>query len=264
MFKSSDDWGSCNTINHLCGYIKVNGNTRFAGNDPGAYNSGHLNIVVLIDGKVYIADVGYNPSNNINRPWSVTERNNGFSYISSEDGIIIYQYDGFDEEINVPSTIDNKTVIGFKYECFSNGLQYNGKIIKKITLPNTITSLGDKTFQKLRNLTEINIPIKIQDINLDNFIGCDSLSSINVDRNNAKYCSIEGILFDKNKTILFKCPLNNKNKNFSSPSSLKRIEEYSFHNVKNIEKVNLTKNVNNIEEYAFANSTIKEIYFFGA
>ena len=262
MFKSSNDWGSCNTINHLNFYIKGKSHTRFAGNDPDAYK-GHLNIAALIDGKFYIANVGYDISNNINRPWYVTERNIGFSYTDTENGIIIYQYDGYDEDINVPSTIDNKTVIGFQYECFRNGLQYNNKIITKITLPNTITILGDKTFKDLKNLSEVNIPIKVQEINMDNFMGCDNLTSINVDKDNTNYCSIEGILFDKNKTIIFKCPINNKNKNFSSPLSLKRIEEYAFYTAKNIEIVNLNKNVNNIGQYAFANSSIKEIYFYG-
>ena len=101
--------------------------------------------------------------------------------------------------------------------------------------------------------------MNVQEINIDNFIGCDNLVSINVDKDNSKYSSIEGILFNKNKTIIFKCPINNKNENFSSPFSLNKIEEY---NVKNIEIANLTKNVDYIGEYAFVNSTISEIYFF--
>ena len=221
-----------------------------------------MNNAALIDGKVYISDVGYDETNNINRPWNVKERNIGFSYIHSENGIIIYKYDGFDHDIIVPSTIEGKTVIGLKNECFKNGLRYNYKIITKITLPNTITSLGNKTFTDLKNLSEVNIPIKVEEINMDNFKGCDNLTSINVDKNNAEYCSIDGILFNKNKTIIFKCPINNNNTNFSSPSSLNRIEEYAFHNVKNIEIANLKKKVNNIGKYAFANSNIKEIYTF--
>ena len=152
IFKSGNDWGSCNTINRLCGNINVRSNTRIAYNYHEGYND-HLNIAALIEGKVYIADVRYDPSNNIKRPWNVTERNNGFSYVSEGNEIIIYQYDGFDKEVNVPSVIDNKTVIGFKNQCFSNGLKYNSKIITKITLPNTIISLGDETFRNLVNLS---------------------------------------------------------------------------------------------------------------
>ena len=84
----------------------------------------------------------------------------------------------------------------------------------KITLPNTITSLGDKNFINLKNLTEINIPLKVEEINMENFVGCDSLTSINVDKDNSKYCSIDGILFNKNQTIIFKCPINNTKKIF--------------------------------------------------
>ena len=262
MFKSSDDWGSCNIINHLCHNINITSNTHIASNDPDS-NKGHLNIAALIDGKVYIANVGYDSFNNINKPRNITERNIGFSYISEGNEIIIYQYDGFDEEVNVPSIIDNKKVIGFKYETFEIGLAYNSKIIMKITLPNTITSLGDKTFKNLKNLTEINIPLKVEEINMENFVGCDSLTSINVDKDNLKYCSIDGILFNKNQTIIFKCPINNTKKNFSSPSSLNKIEEYAFHNAKNIEITNLKEKLDYIGKYAFANSTIKEMYFYG-
>ena len=67
MFKSSDDWGSCNIINHLCHNINITSNTHIASNDPDS-NKGHLNIAALIDGKVYIADVGYDSFNNINKP----------------------------------------------------------------------------------------------------------------------------------------------------------------------------------------------------
>ena len=98
---------------------------------------------------------------------------------------------------------------------------------------------------------------------MDNFIGCDNLTYINVDEDNAEYCSIEGILFNKDKTIIYECPINNKNANFSSPTPLKRIEDYSFHKAKNVEIVNLKKNETNIGEYAFSNSTVKEIYFYG-
>ena len=47
------------------------------------------------------------------------------------------------------------------------------------------------------------------------------------------------------------------------PSSLERIEDYSFTYTKNIEVLNITDKVNYIGSYAFSSSNVKEIYFFG-
>ena len=40
VFKKRDDWGSCNTINYLCGLNKIRCNTRYSSNDPDRFN-GH-------------------------------------------------------------------------------------------------------------------------------------------------------------------------------------------------------------------------------
>ena len=44
---------------------------------------------------------------------------------------------------------------------------------------------------------------------------------------------------------------------------MKTVEDYSFNNTKNIEVVKFRSNVSYIGNYAFMNSNIKKIYFFG-
>ena len=260
IFQGGDCWGSSEIIQHFCEKIGIKSHIRYAANDP-LSGSGHKNVAALINGKIYIGDAGYG-YNTPNRPYSVSEKNIGFFYRSTNNGLIIYQYDGYDENINVPSTIEGKTVIGFENKCFYIGESYSKIKIKKITLPNTITSLGDYTFNNLINLEEVNIPSNITVINLDVFKGCDNLSYINIDKDNPIYSSVDGVLFDKNKTNLIRYPPGKKG-NFTCPESLKKVKSYAFNQTKNIENIKFRDNINNIEENAFSNSNIKNVYFFG-
>ena len=229
---------------------------------PGMWTGGHKNTVALIDGKIYIGEAGVGVAKP-NRPYFVLEKNVGYFYKETGKELTISQYDGYDEDVKVPSIIDNKTVIGFTKKCFFNGQSWSGIKIKSITLPYSIYSLGDETFNNLKFLLKVDIPYNVTEINTNVFVGCDNLESINISKNNSQYTSEEGVLYDKNKKNLFKYPSAKTNKNFIVPSSLERIEDYSFTYTKNIEILNITEKVNYIGSYAFSSSNVKEIYFFG-
>ena len=260
ILKGGDCWASSNTIQHLCEKVGIKSHVRYAARDPGS-GSGHRNVAALIDGKIYIGEAGYGQETP-NRPYSVTEKNIGFFYRTSGKEIIIYQYDGYDVDINVPSTIDNKTVIGFIYSCFYIGEYWSGIKIQRISLPDSVTSLGTETFNNLKNLLEVNIPFNITELDLNVFKGCDNLKKINIAEQNTKFSSDYGVLFNKDKTNLIRCPPG-KSGNYTAPSALKTVEDYSFNNTKNIEVVKFRNNVSYIGNYAFMNSNVKGIYFFG-
>ncbi len=260
VLQGGDCWASANTIQHFCEKVGIKSHVRYAAHDFGS-GSGHRNVAALIDGKIYIGEAGYGDTNP-NRDYNVFEKNIGFSYKTLGSGIVIYQYDGYDENINVPSTIDDKTVTGFLYKCFYIGENWSGIKIKKITLPNTITSLGTETFNNLLNLVEVNIPLSISEIDINVFEGSDNLTRINIDSKNCYFSSEDGVLFDKNKTNLIKFPPG-KGINYTGPSSLESIGDYSFKKTKNLEVVKFREKVNYIGSYAFINSNVKEIYFFG-
>ena len=262
VFQGGDCWASANTIQHFCEKVGIKSHVTSEVLLPGMMTGGHKNTVALIDGKIYVGEAGF-AGNNPNRIYMVYEKNIGFFYKKSGEELIISQYDGYDEDVKVPSLIDNKTVIGFTKKCFFNGQSWSGIKIKSITLPYTIYSLGNETFNDLKYLLKVNIPYNVTEINTNVFAGCDDLESINIAENNSKYTSEEGVLYDKNKKNLFKYPSAKVNRNFTVPSSLERIENYSFTNSKNIEILKITEKVNYIGSYAFSSSNVKEIYFFG-
>ena len=262
VFQGGDCWASADTIQHLCEKVGIKSHITSEVLLPGMWTGGHKNTVALIDGKIYVGEAGFGIAQP-NRLFMVFQQNVGYFYNKSEKELTISQYDGYDEDVKVPSIIDNKTVIGFTKKCFFNGQSWSGIKIKSITLPYTIYSLGDETFNDLKYLLKVDIPYNVTKINTNVFAGCDNLESINIAKNNSQYISEEGILYDKNKKNLFKYPSAKENKNFAVPSSLERIEDYSFTYTKNIEVLNITDKVNYIGSYAFSSSNVKEIYFFG-
>ena len=74
-------------------------------------------------------------------------------------------------------------------------------------IPNSVTSIGDSAFRRCKNLTSITIPEGITSIGYDAFYMCSSLTSINVSENNKNYCSVDGVLFNKDKTELIQYPI---------------------------------------------------------
>ena len=259
IFGGGDCWASASTINYLCQKIGIKSHIRYAVNDVGS-GSGHRNVAALIDGKIYIAEAGYG-YDTPNRPYHVTLLNVGYSIKSSKDGIIIYQYDGYAVNINIPSTIDGKTVIGLESPVFRNGAD-SGRYIKSIKLPDTIQTIGDSVFNSLPNITTITIPKNVSKIGLYVFAGSDNLATINVNSSNKYFTSNNGILYNKAKTEIIGFPPGKKD-NFTGPSTLKIIGNYSFYYAKNIQKVTIPKGVTTIGDGAFGTSSIKEIYFAG-
>jgi len=119
----------------------------------------------------------------------------------------------------------------------------NGKNINTITLPNTIDTIYELAFSRCKNLTSINISDSVKYINLFAFDECKSLNKINVSKNNKYYCSLEGVLYNKDRTSLIYYPSDKKTKSYTLPYSVDTINEhYSLTANTNLEHIGIEKN----------------------
>ncbi len=72
--------------------------------------------------------------------------------------------------------------------------------------PETVTKIGDFAFSCSEYLTTTNIPKEINTISNAAYSYCPNLTQINVSDDNTKYCSVDGVLFNKAKDQLITFP----------------------------------------------------------
>lgn len=123
--------------------------------------------------------------------------------------------------------------------------------LKSIKIPNGVTSIGGGTFFYCTSLTSVEIPKSVKSINNNAFEGCKSLTSINVSTENSKYSSSDGVLFNKDKTLLIQYPMGNNRAKYVIPNSVKRIGDWAFSNCKSLTGVTIGNQVKRIGENAF-------------
>lgn len=86
------------------------------------------------------------------------------------------------------------------------------------------------------------------------------LKSIIVPDNNSRFCSVDGVLYDKNRTQIIKYP-ENKPDEFFYLSDVNTIGKNAFACCKNLKSLTVSSTVENIAQLAFFEAEIQEIIF---
>ena len=126
-------------------------------------------------------------------------------------------------------------------------------ITNKIVLPDLIQSIGDGAFMQCESLKgSLSIPNYLSSIGLGAFSLCSGITDFIVaDTNNYYSSDKNGVLFNKNKTVLIQYP-NNKNENYVIPEGVQVISNWAFFNCKKLTSVDLPVNLKTISYGAFA------------
>jgi len=135
--------------------------------------------------------------------------------------------------------------------------EMNGKVIVKnyrtekiVIIPEGVTEIGERAFYNCKSITNITIPDSVTSIGNSAFNGCSSLTAINVDTGSTTYSSQDGVLYNKNKTLLITYPAGKKETTFTIPSSVTSIGVYAF-GCTSITSVTIPKSVTSIGNIAF-------------
>ena len=148
--------------------------------------------------------------------------------------------------------------------------------LSSIEIPDTVTYIGESAFEDCKSLTSISLPANLQAIEGWAFSGCTSLKNIqipeniswignlafakcsaletvSVDENNRYFSSEDGVLFNKDKTILYKYPPAKSNASYVIPDGVKYIDDHSFCVCNNLLSVTIPEGVLSIGNRSFSN-----------
>jgi len=165
--------------------------------------------------------------------------------VGGGESVSILRYTGTQRIVNIPPKIDGKAVISISEMAFWNCS------ITFVTIPDSVNIIGDSAFVDCTYLRSVTIGKGVLEISWSAFLNCRSLTSINIDENNKKYSSDNGILYNKNKTYLYKYPIIKTGITFNIPDSVIGIGKDAFKNCKTFKVVNIPDGVTSIGDGAF-------------
>ena len=160
-----------------------------------------------------IGEIDSNVLENVN----VSENNpafysiNGILFSKKTNELLIYPKCNKTESLIIPEGIIKTCDI-------------NSTALKTLNIPSTVTQLGKIT--------------------------CNSLENINVNEQNKNYCSIDGVLYNKEVTDLIQFPLASQITELLVPDTVTTVST-SFEETKNLINITLSKNIENFSGYAF-------------
>lgn len=179
--------------------------------------------------------VGYSPSEGVVFtviPEPVVGPANNEIWYTSSDNNIVTPYD---------SSVFGANIVSNTYK--------DGKGV--IIFDRDVTSIGKIVFHQCNTLTSIIIPNSVTSIGSNTFSYCDVLTSINVDVNNPNYCSIDGVLFNKDITTLIQYPIGNTRTEYTIPNNVTTIGVFAFYACKYLISITIPNSVTRIENDAF-------------
>lgn len=167
-------------------------------------------------------------------PGTAVRYNDQITYVVNEDGetcMVGCTDTSISGTVEIPSELDGFTVTAIAANGFANC-----ESLKNIIFPETLTTIGVTAFSFAR-LTKLDIPASVTNIDFDAEImqqngptfGCPLLQQFNVDGENPAYCSVDGVLFSKDKTELLAYPASRQGK-YDVPEGTIKIAAMAFFN----------------------------------
>ena len=177
---------------------------------------------------------------------------NGVLYNKNKTLLHTYPAGKTDSSFIIPNSVTSIGRTAFWY-CIN---------LTSITIPNSVTSIGINAFRYCRGLTSITIPDSVTSIGELAFGDCSKLTAINVNVSNNSYTAENGILYNKNKTVLHTYPLGKTDSSFTIPNNVTNIANYAFYNCSKLISITIPDSVTGIGNSAFSGCTdLTSVYF---
>ena len=166
---------------------------------------------------------------------------NGVLYDKKQKALLLYPSANNNNSYVIPDGVMTIGKMAF-YSC---------KSLTDVTIPDSVTSIGNNAFASCSALTSITIPDSVTSIGNNALDNCKSLTSRTVDENNKYYSSKDGVLFNKDRTVLILYPGSNNRKSYIIPDSVTTIEDGAFESCEFLTGILIPDSVTSIEPNSF-------------
>ena len=145
---------------------------------------------------------------------------------------------------SIPETVNYKNKV---YRVTSIGADaFHSVDMTSVTIPNSVTSIGEDAFRWCRNLTSVVIPNSVTNIETSAFHSCINLTSITIPNGvtSIKWCTFESCR--RLTSIII-------------PNSVTSIDPYAFCNCKSLTSISIPNSVTIIGDHAFHGSGLTSV-----
>ncbi len=191
-------------------------------------------------------------------------------WFDKETGTVTGYAEGI-TELTIPSKINGKKITSIGEGAFSECVT-----LEKLVLPNSITKIGNQAFAGCTSLKELTLSENITQIGTESFaqctslttfslpealerlgnralMGCGALTEIICPARNRHFSCQDGVLFDKNQTLLVQYPAGKEGAVYIVPESVTAVDNGAFAYCSTLTDILLPQSLSSIGEYAFFN-----------
>ncbi|HOZ13573.1 MAG TPA: leucine-rich repeat protein [Tenuifilaceae bacterium] len=123
--------------------------------------------------------------------------------------------------------------------------------LTSVSIPTSVAFIGQSAFEGCTSLTSVSIPTSVISIGYGVFANCRALTAIDVDSANPNYSSDNGVLFNKDKTVLVAYPAGKTEISYSIPNSVTSILNSAFYGCTSLTSITIPTSVTSIGYKAF-------------
>jgi hypothetical protein len=164
--------------------------------------------------------------------------------VTISNSVITIEVEAFDACRSLTGIIIPNSVITIEEEAFENC-----ENLMSVSIGNSVTTIAEEAFKDC-GLTSVTIPNSVIAIGKRAFGSCGNLTAINVEAANPAYSSIDGVLFNKDQTILVAYP-GGKSGDYTISNSVITVGYYAFYDCSGLTTITIGNSVETIDSLAF-------------
>ena len=171
-------------------------------------------------------------------------------------GAIISVYRNYEFSAKYESIYEQLFYVKDGTLCLRNNTQISA-IPEVLEIPERIDdeiveTISSNSFFGCENTVYISLPSTIKTIENSAFKACSKLKTITINKENPFFASVDGVLFNKNLSVLIKYPEGREESSYRIPDSVRKIAPYAFSSCLNITTIQNAQKIEEIGEKAFA------------